>query len=104
MKKDRQTNVTPGTDATKWQLIAQGDTGAVLTTSGDIIVTRLPLKQTRLPIGVSGSVLTTDGTDPIWSNAEVKMFIMLQTLVQIQIQVLNIYHLKQLIMHYHNFR
>jgi hypothetical protein len=27
-------------------------------------------KSTRLPIGVVGSVLTTDGTDPIWSNAE----------------------------------
>ena len=26
----------------------------------------------RLPIGISGSVLTTDGTDPIWSNAEGK--------------------------------
>jgi hypothetical protein len=25
-----------------------------------------------LPIGVSGSVLTTDGTDPSWSNAEGK--------------------------------
>ena len=38
MLKDRQTNVTPGTDGTVWQLIAQGDTGAVLTTRGDIIV------------------------------------------------------------------
>jgi hypothetical protein len=30
MLKDRQINVTPGTDGTVWQLIAQGDTGAVL--------------------------------------------------------------------------
>ena len=29
MLKDRQINVTPGTDGTVWQLIAQGDTGAV---------------------------------------------------------------------------
>ena len=56
---------------------------------------------TRLAIGVSGSVLTTDGTDPIWSNAKVKMFNMFQILVLIQIQVHNIYHLKQLTMHYH---
>ncbi len=71
MRKDSQTNVTPGTDGTVWQLIAQGDTGAVLTTRGDIIVQDAS-QSTRLPIGVVGSVLTTDGTDPVWSNAEGK--------------------------------
>jgi len=69
MLKDRQINVTPGSDGTVWQLIAQGDTGAVLTTRGDLIVQDAS-QSTRLPIGVVGSVLTTDGTDPIWSNAE----------------------------------
>jgi hypothetical protein len=69
MLKDRQINVTPGSDATVWQIIAQGDTGAVLTTRGDLI-TQDASQSVRLPIGVSGSVLTTDGTDPIWSNAE----------------------------------
>src|SRR5210317_1540116 len=69
MLKDRQINVTPGTDGTVWQLIAQGDTGAVLNTRGDIIVQDAS-QSARLPIGVVGSVLTTDGTDPIWSNAE----------------------------------
>ena len=69
MLKDRQVNVTPGTDGTVWQLMAQGDSGAVLNTRGDIIVQDAS-QTTRLPIGVSGSVLTTDGTDPIWSNAE----------------------------------
>jgi hypothetical protein len=54
-----------------------------------------------LPIGVSGSVLTTDGTDPIWSNAEGKNVTMLQTLVQTVIQVHNFYLLKQFITHYH---
>jgi hypothetical protein len=44
---------------------------------------------------LSGSVLTTDGTDPIWSNAEGKNVYMLQTLVQTVIQVHNIYLLKQ---------
>jgi len=69
MLKDRQTNVTPGTDGTVWQVIAQGDTGAVLTTRGDLVYQDAS-QTTRLPIGVVGSVLTTDGTDPIWSNAE----------------------------------
>jgi hypothetical protein len=69
MLKDRQINVTPGTDGTVWQLIAQGDTGAVLTTRGDIIYQDAS-QTTRLPIGVVGSVLTTDGTEPVWSNAE----------------------------------
>ena len=67
--KDRQVNVTPGTDGTVWQLIAQGSETAVLNTRGDIIV-QDAAASARLPIGVVGSVLTTDGTDPIWSNAE----------------------------------
>nr|BAR36629.1 phage tail fiber-like protein [uncultured Mediterranean phage uvMED] len=71
MLKDRQTNVTPGTDATVWQLIAQGDTGAVTNTRGDIIFNN-GSQATRLAIGTSGSVLTTDGSDPVWSNAEGK--------------------------------
>ena len=52
-------------------IIAQGDTGAVLTTRGDIIIQGASHQQ-RLPIGIVGSVLTTDGTDPSWSNAEGK--------------------------------
>ena len=68
--KDRQTNVTPGTDGTVWgALIAQGDTGAVLSTRGDIIVQDAS-QSTRLPIGPQGSVLTTDGLDVSWSNPE----------------------------------
>src|SRR6056300_677961 len=71
MLKDRQTNVEPGTDGTVWQLIAQGSETAVLNTRGDIIVQGASSSE-RLAIGVSGGVLTTDGTDPIWSNAEGK--------------------------------
>jgi len=71
MLKDRQSNVTPGTDATVWQLIAQGDTGAVTNTRGDMIFNN-GSAATRLAIGTVGSVLTTDGSDPIWSNAEGK--------------------------------
>ena len=71
MLKDRQVNVTPGTDATVWQVVAQGDTGAVLNTRGDLIY-QDAAAAARLPIGTVGSVLSTDGTDPIWSNAEGK--------------------------------
>ena len=53
------------------KLVAQGDSGAVLTTRGDLIKTRRNTQQQDCN-GVSGSVLTTDGTDPIWSNAEGK--------------------------------
>src|SRR6056300_940515 len=67
--KDRQVNVTPGTDGTVWQVLAQGDTGAVLSTRGDLIVQGSSISE-RLPIGIRGSVLTTDGTDPSWSNPE----------------------------------
>lgn len=69
MIKDRQTNVEPGTDATVWQLLVQGDTGAVANTQGDLIYQDAS-QTTRLPIGVSGSVLTTAGSEPVWSNAE----------------------------------
>ena len=67
--KDRVSNVQPDTDATSWQLIAQGDSGAVLSTRGDLIKQGAAQSE-RLAIGIRGSVLTTDGTDPIWSNAE----------------------------------
>src|SRR6056300_223207 len=55
MLKDRQVNVTPGTDATIWQLIAQGDTGAVTNTRGDLIYNN-GSQADRLAIGVVGSV------------------------------------------------
>ena len=67
--KDRQVNVTPGSDGTVWALLAQGDTAAVLNTRGDLMYQDAS-QTTRLPIGVVGSVLTTDGTEPVWSNAE----------------------------------
>ena len=69
--QDRILNVSPETDAAKWQLIAQGDTGAVLSTRGDLIKQGASASE-RLPIGTVGAVLTTDGSDPIWSNAEGK--------------------------------
>ena len=69
--KDRFTSVTPGTDGTFWQLIAQGSETAVLSLRGDLLY-QDATQAARIPIGVSGAVLTTDGTDPIWSAAEGK--------------------------------
>ena len=69
--QDRVQNVSPDSDGTKWQLIAQGDSAAVLSTRGDIIKQGSSQAE-ALRIGTIGSVLTTDGTDPIWSNAEGK--------------------------------
>ena len=67
--QDRILNVSPDSDAAKWQVVAQGDSGAVMSTRGDL--TKQGASQAeRLAIGVKGSVLTTDGSDPIWSNAE----------------------------------
>jgi hypothetical protein len=64
-------NVTPGTDVTKWGLLAQGDTASTLTTRGDISY-RDSTQVSRLPIGITGSVLTSDGLEPIWQNPEGK--------------------------------
>jgi len=69
--QDRILNVSPDSDGSKWQLIAQGDSAAVLTTRGDIIKQGAAAAE-ALTIGTVGSVLTTNGTDPIWSNAEGK--------------------------------
>ena len=67
--QDRVLNVSPDSDGAKWQLIAQGDSGSVLSTRGDILI-QSQSQTTRLPIGVVGSVLTTDGVDPSWSAPE----------------------------------
>lgn len=61
-------NITPGSDPTKWQLMAQGDSSAVMTTRGDIII-RNSSAAARLPLGPQGSVLMSDGTDVVWSEA-----------------------------------
>ena len=65
--QDRITNVSPDSDGAKWQIMAQGDSGAVLSTRGDIIRQGSAATE-RLPVGVSGTVLTTDGTDTVWST------------------------------------
>ena len=65
--QDRITNVSPDSDAAKWQVVAQGDSGAVLSTRGDLIKQGAAAAE-RLAIGVSGSVLTSNGTDPLWSD------------------------------------
>ena len=58
---------TPGTDAQIWQLVAQGDSNAVLTTQGDIIF-RDATQTTRLGIGPAGSTLVSNGSEPTWGH------------------------------------
>tara|TARA_B100000900_G_scaffold306092_2_gene264685 strand:- start:9540 stop:14534 length:4995 start_codon:yes stop_codon:yes gene_type:complete len=58
---------TPGTDVNVWQLMAQGDSNAVLTTKGDIIY-RDATQVTRLPVGPSGSFLTVKDGEPTWGH------------------------------------
>ena len=65
--KDQVLNVEPGSDATTWQAIAQGDTAAVMTSIGDMIV-QDGGGVARLPIGLPGGVLTNDGDDILWSG------------------------------------
>ena len=65
--KDQQTNIQPGSDATVWSIVAQGDTAAVLTTRGDMI-TQNDGGVARLPLGLPGSFLTNDGNDIMWST------------------------------------
>jgi len=63
--QDRVTGVTPGTDAARWDILSQGDSAAVLTTRGDIII-RDSSQQNRLPLAPAGALLTSDGTDVTW--------------------------------------
>ena len=69
--QDRVLNVSPDSDGAKWQIVAQGDSGAVLSTRGDLIRQGSAATE-RLPVGVSGTVLTTDGTDALWSTPQGK--------------------------------
>jgi hypothetical protein len=64
---DNILNVTPGTNAEKWSLLAQGDSQAVLEQRGDIVV-RSASSAARLPLGVAGAQLTSNGLDPVWKN------------------------------------
>ena len=58
---------TPSSGAPYWNLVAQGDSNAVITTRGDIL-TRDATQAVRLPIGPAGSFLTSNGTDITWGH------------------------------------
>jgi hypothetical protein len=60
-------NITPGSDALRWSILAEGDQSAVLTTRGDLQF-RNASGAARLPIGVAGSQLTSNGLEPVWKN------------------------------------
>jgi hypothetical protein len=57
----------PSSSPAYWELVAQGDSNAVLTTRGDIL-TRDATQAVRLPIGPAGSFLTSNGTDITWGH------------------------------------
>jgi len=55
---------------TDWNLLAEGDSNATLTTRGDIL-TRDATQRVRLPIGSAGTFLKSDGTDLTWAYPNV---------------------------------
>jgi len=67
MLKDRNVGTTPGTDGAVWDILAQGDSAAVLTTRGDIII-RDASQAARLAVGSANQVITTNGTDVTWGT------------------------------------
>jgi hypothetical protein len=60
-------NVTPGTNGSVWSLLTQGDPNIVLTTRGDITYRNVS-GTARLPVGVAGTVLTSNGLEPKWAD------------------------------------
>ena len=60
-------NQLPTDGAPYWELVAQGDSNAVLTTRGDIII-RTATQVERLPLGPAGSFLYSDGFDVKWGH------------------------------------
>ena len=71
----------PDTSPAFWQVIAQGDSTAVLTTQGDIL-THNGTQLDRLALGSAGTYLT-DGTDVLWFStftpSTVKLIMLLKT-------------------------
>jgi hypothetical protein len=67
--KDRQLGITPGTDGTVWQVVAQGDVNSVLTETGDLVTLNSGAAQ-RIDLGPAGSILTSNGTIPEWRYDE----------------------------------
>ena len=65
-KEHNLLNILP-TDSNNWQVIAFGDTTAVMLSQGDIITRNTTIPE-RVAIGENGSVLTTNiaGTKPVW--------------------------------------
>ena len=57
----------PDTSPSDWDLLAQGDSNAVVTTQGDLVYHN-GTQIDRLPLGSAGTVLVSDGTDVKWSN------------------------------------
>ena len=54
-------------DGTNWNLVAQGDSNAVISQRGDLLV-RGAIQADRLPIGPAGATLQSNGTDVVWGH------------------------------------
>jgi len=67
VSSDNQGNQPDTDDGSNWNLIAQGDSNAVIAQRGDLLV-RGAVQADRLPIGPAGSVLYSDGTDVRWGH------------------------------------
>jgi hypothetical protein len=63
---DSSTNTTPNTATTYWQSLAQGDSNAVLTTTGDMIYRNSVGATVRLPVGGPGAYLVVNNGVPAW--------------------------------------
>ena len=65
-KEHNLLNILP-TDSNNWQVVAFGDTTAVMLAQGDIITRNTTIPE-KVAIGENGSVLTTNiaGTKPVW--------------------------------------
>ena len=59
------TNNQPDVSGSQWGILAQGDTAAVLSQQGDLL-TRDASQAVRLGIGSEGTVLKSNGSDPLW--------------------------------------
>lgn len=57
----------PDISPAQWQIVAQGDSQAVMTTQGDIAYHN-GTQIARLPLGGPGTLLISDGTDVKWST------------------------------------
>jgi len=65
---DDVTGITPGTDPTRFEVLAYGDMSSPMTTTGDMIYRNASGATTRLGIGDDGSFLIVNNGIPSWGH------------------------------------